>query len=75
MNSSHSEIHPSVHFSGCYKREDGVSFVHGKVQAKTDNRPETFYFGELDQDVDACEAACKDQPDCVAYTLYKVSIC
>ena len=59
---------------GCYKREKDVSYVLDKVLAKQDNRPETFYFGQKEQDVDACEAACKDEPDCVAYTLYQVCV-
>ena len=59
---------------GCYKREKDVSYVLDKVVAKQDNRPETFYFGQMEQDVDACEAACKDEPDCVAYTLYQVCV-
>ena len=60
------------HFLGCYKRQEGVSYVYGRVEAQKDSRPNTFYFGNLGSDIDACEAACKDESECVAYTLYKV---
>lgn len=59
-------------FSGCYKRSKDIDFVFGKVEAKQEDRPSTFYFGQKGDDIDSCEAACKNERDCSAYTLYKV---
>ena len=59
--------------SGCYERSPNKNYMFEKIQTPgSDDRPDTFYFGDFGDDVDRCEAACKDEPDCVAYTLFKV---
>ena len=61
-----------LHLLVCFKRTPKSSSVFGLSpnEPMNENRPRVFYFGKFDLDIDRCERACREEPQCAAYTLF-----
>ena len=58
----------------CFKRVLKSSAIFGLPPntPQLDDRPNVFYFGNFGNDIDRCESACRDEPQCAAFTLFSM---